>query len=50
MGLDLVNLESELEKVVSLIGSEGTRGDLKSSSHMQTRSNPFSAANSDWGK
>lgn len=50
VGLDLDNLESKLEELISLIGSKGTRGDLKSSLYMQTISNPFSAANSDWGK
>ncbi len=50
VSLDLGNLESELEKMVSLVNSEGTRGNLKASSHMQTGSNPFSSANSDWGR
>lgn len=49
VGLDLKELETELEQIIALIGSTSILHTGKMSSHMQTSANPFSAINSDWG-
>ncbi|HYL67003.1 MAG TPA: hypothetical protein VEU72_07610 [Nitrosopumilaceae archaeon] len=49
VGLDLKELETELEQIVVLIGSTYILHSGKASSHTQTSTNPFSAINSGWG-
>lgn len=49
VGLDLKELETELEQIIALVGSTSISHTGKMSSHIQTAANPFSAINSDWG-
>ncbi|MGB9003092.1 MAG: hypothetical protein WCC52_04735, partial [Nitrosotalea sp.] len=49
VGLDLKDLETELELLVALVDSRRIQYTGKTSSDMQTSTNPFSAINSDWG-
>jgi hypothetical protein len=51
LGLDMKKLETELEKISSLIGSvDSSKNPGKPSAHIQTAANPLSAINSDWGQ
>ncbi|MGI0006947.1 MAG: hypothetical protein ACREAR_02995 [Nitrosotalea sp.] len=49
LGLDMKKLETQLEQISSLIGSNCSKNPEKPSAYTQTSYNPLSAMNSDWG-